>query len=271
MSLDILEKVCEDDPTSIPDTLIPKLIPFITHTNNEFQLHAIQSITFLISSKPPSLNLDDYIQALFTTCSSPDTCQEVCRSFVMLLDHYNILPYLDQMIEYILFCNQSENTKVALEACDFWYHFARLESLHTHLQPYLHKVIPVIVRSLVYTDEDLDMFGETDENDPDPQQLPPRRNKWNRLQQQDDDTDDEDDEFYSEWTLRLFSATCLEALTTTFKSDVIHILLPILNQAFSSSDWRVVESGILALSTATEGKLQPITFSYKELTCYIRY
>lgn len=279
MSLDTIKKICEDGPnelsnaidndTPILDDMIPKLISFINHSSNhDFQILAIQSITYLVHTKPPSLLtcLHDYIQALLTSNTSSDDNmirQEVCRSFVMLLDHYaqNMLPYLDPIIDYILTCNCSENKRVALEACDFWYHFNQLEShLRAYLIPHLPNIIPVIVSSLVYTDEDLYMFGENENNDSNPQELPPRlshRNKYlsiAKVQEDDEDYDEDDEEFYSEWTLRLFSATCLEALTTTFKSKVTQLLLPILNHAFTSDDWRIVESGILALSAAAEGK-----------------
>ncbi|GAA5796715.1 hypothetical protein HPULCUR_002090 [Helicostylum pulchrum] len=269
MALDTLQKICEDNAKDISeakidnrpvlDTIIPRLIPFNTSL---------------------LLNMDSYLQSLFLIASDEDTevRQEVCRSFVMLLDNFteSLLPYLNQLIEYMIFCNQSTNTKIALEACDFWNQFTMLKHLHAYLIPYLPKVIPVILNSLIYTEDDLLMFGGGDEEE----DLHPRFNsryrnssRYARNSEEDDSEDDEDDqdddEFFSEWTLRKFSATSLEALTSAFKSQVTDILLPLLNQALFSKDWQVVESGILALGAAAEGGVDEISPHLPEMIPFL--
>lgn len=277
-AVDLSEAFMNDAP--MLDSIIPRLIPFINKPNVELRVLAISATNHFIPLRPPSLlnHLDTYLQSLFTIALDENVRvrQEVCRSFVMLLDNYTkrLLPHMDQLIEYMIFCNQSEDTKLAMEACDFWQQFALLESIHCYLVPYLTRVIPVILNSLIYTDDDLAMFGE-EEEDINPQDLPPRLSRYQRaanaryqqLQRQannghgeeDDDSDEEDDdpddeEFFSEWTLRKSSATLLEVLTSSFKSRVTDVLLPLLNHALFSDDWRVVESGILALSAAAEGR-----------------
>lgn len=297
MALDTLQMICEDNALDVNeaidteankpvlDYMIPKLIPFNNHANVRFRVTSIKAISHFIQLKSTSLlaNMENYLQSLFNIASDETTevRQELCRSFVMLLDNFteSLLPYLDQLIEYMIFCNQSENTKVALEACEFWHQFARLEDIHDYLLPFLPRVVPVILNSLIYTDEDLMMLGGgDDDNDPNPQDLQPRfasrykSSYYNRYRQQhnssggssssededeedEEDEDPEDDEFFSEWTLRKFSATSLDALTSSFKSQMTNILLPLLNHALFSDDWRVVESGILALGAAAEGLL----------------
>jgi hypothetical protein len=304
MALDTLQKICEDnatdlndatidppqDNTPVLDFIIPRLIPFNSNTIPRLRVLAISAVSHFVQLKSPSLlkNMDAYLQSLFAIATDENTevRQEVCRSFVMLLDNFteSLLPYLDQLIEYMIYCNQSQNTKVALEACDFWNQFARLDRIHGHLVPFLPRVIPVILNSLIYTEEDLLMFGAEEDGDEDgqlQQDLQPRFNRYNRNNngrhysnrgsnnnhdsgsddeedddddEEDDDDDQEDEEFFSEWTLRKFSATSLDALTSVFKSQVTDILLPHLNHSLFSQDWRVVESGILALGAAAEGK-----------------
>lgn len=275
MALDTLQKICEDNAKDISeakidnrpvlDTIIPRLIPFNSNPNARLRVLSISTTNHFITLQSASLllNMDSYLQSLFLISSDEDTevRQEVCRSFVMLLDNFteSLLPYLNQLIEYMIFCNQSTDTKVALEACDFWNQFTRLKHLHDHLVPYLPKVIPVILNSLIYTEDDLLMFGGGDEEE----DLHPRFNsrfrnssryaRYAEEDSDDDEDDQDDDEFFSEWTLRKFSATSLEALTSAFKSQVTDILLPLLNQALFSKDWQVVESGILALGAAAEG------------------
>ncbi|CEP10171.1 hypothetical protein [Parasitella parasitica] len=293
MALDTIQMMCEDDTLDISeavdsntgkpvlDYVIPRLIPFNNQSNVRLRVTSIKAISHFIQLRSASVlnNMDSYLQSLFINASSDETIevrQEVCRSFVMLLDNFteHLLPYIDQLIEYMLVCNQSENTKVALEACEFWHQFARLESIHNYLLPFLPRVVPVILKSMIYTDEDLLMIGRDDDDDPSLQDLQPRftsrhKSGYNRYKQQyncnsnssssddendqeEDDEDFEDEEFFSEWTLRKFSATSLDALTSTFKSQMTNILLPLLNHALFSDDWRVVESGILALGAAAE-------------------
>ncbi|KAF1807660.1 armadillo-type protein [Mucor lusitanicus] len=296
MALDTIQMICEDNAldvneawdadthTPVLDYMIPKLIPFNNHANVRLRVASIKAISHFIQLKSTSLlaNMDAYLQSLFNIASDETTevRQELCRSFVMLLDNFteSLLPYLDQLIEYMIFCNQSENTKVALEACEFWHQFARLEDIHDYLLPFLPRVVPVILNSLIYTDEDLMMLGGgDDEDDPNPQDLQPRLSSrykssyyYNRYKQQhgsssededdedEEDEDPEDEEFFSEWTLRKFSATSLDALTSSFKARMTNILLPLLNHALFSQDWRVVESGILALGAAAEGGIDEI-------------
>lgn len=292
MALDTLQKICEDnatdlneatqdDNTPILDFIIPQLIPFHSHPIPRLQVLALSATGHFAQLQSVSIlnNMVAYLQSLFAIATDENTevRQEVCRSFVMLLDNFteSILPHLDRLIEYMIYCNQSENHKVALEACEFWNQFASLDSIHHYLVPFLPRVIPVILNALIYTEEDLLMFGAAEEDDDEGGGIMegPIFSRYNRSNgrhshrsngddeedgsEDDDDEDDddqEDEEFFSEWTLRKFSATSLDALTSAFKSQVTDILLPLLNHALFSQDWRVVESGILALGAAAEGK-----------------
>ncbi|RCI00866.1 Transportin-1, partial [Rhizopus stolonifer] len=292
-ALDTLQKICEDnapdlneavfDTTPILDYIIPQITAFIDHKNERFRVLAVSALSHFIQLRSPSLlaHMDQYLQSLFRIASDNSTQvrQEVCRSFVMLLDHFteNLLPYLSSLIEYMIFCHQSEDSKVALEACDFWHQFARLEKIRAYLTPYLLRVIPVILSSLVYTDQDLIMFGneEDEEENSSPQDLQLRfgnsyikingRHYRHYREEDEDEEDPEDEEFFSEWTLRKFSATSLDALTSAFTSQVTNILLPLLNNTWFSDDWRIVESGILALGAAAEGGFDSIAPHLPEL------
>ncbi|KAI8353642.1 armadillo-type protein [Choanephora cucurbitarum] len=263
------------DEQPIIDLIMPHLISYISRGSHRHCIMAISIISHYIKHKPTSLSnsISIYIRSLLQVGLEQDIQlrQEVCRSFVLLLDHFTTqtLPHLSGLVEYMITCNQSEHTKVALEACDFWYLFARLQKAHVFLTPYLPRIIPIVLNSLIYAEEDLIMFGGAEEdNDPNPQDLPTRfghrfsaRHRYVCYDDDDSEEDEddlEDEEFFSEWTLRKFSATALEALTLSFTSQVTHILLPLLDHAWSSNDWKVVESSILALGAAAEGGLDSI-------------
>ncbi|KAI8369062.1 armadillo-type protein [Blakeslea trispora] len=286
MALDILQKISEDNASDLVkvyadekpmlDVIIPHLIYYINLSQGSLKccVMAISIISHYVKYKPTSLssNIDLYIHSLLQVGIDQDIQlrQEVCRSFVMILDHFTskTLPHLPHLVDYMIACNQSENSKVALEACDFWHLFARLQKSHVYLTPYLPRIIPIILKSLIYSEEDLAMFGGIEEdNDPNPLDLPTRfghrfgahHARYVYYDDEDDEDDDlEDEEFYSEWTLRKFSATALEALALAFNPQVTDILLPLLDHAWSTNDWKVVESGILALGAAAEGGLKHI-------------
>ncbi|ORX58745.1 ARM repeat-containing protein [Hesseltinella vesiculosa] len=65
----------------------------------------------------------------------------------------------------------------------------------------------------------------------------------------DENADFEDDEFYSEWTLRKCCASALECLITAHSQQVIEVLFTLLPDRLGHPDWKMRESGILALST----------------------
>ncbi|KAI7903492.1 armadillo-type protein [Cokeromyces recurvatus] len=319
MALDTIQKICEDSAvelceaidvqennTPFVDFIIPRLISFNNHSKPHFQVFAISSINHFVQLRSPSFTqyIEIYLQSLISIAnmSNIEVRQETCHSFVMLLENYtnNLLPYLNQLIEYMIDCNSStENTKIALEACDFWQLFISLESIQPYLMPYLPSVIRSLFKSLAYTDEDIAVFGEQEHESGQRTlllELRPRSSRYHHLQRgnhindnddkndddDDDDLDPEDEELFLEWTLRKYSATSLDALTCAFKSKVTTILLPIVTEAFSSDDWKVVESGILALGAAAEGgmdviapelpKLLPfLVTSLSNPNTYIRY
>lgn len=51
------------------------------------------------------------------------------------------------------------------------------------------------------------------------------------------------------------SAAALDVLANVFKEDILPILMPILKETLSSTEWEVKESGILALGAIAEGKI----------------
>jgi hypothetical protein len=299
MSLDSLQKICEDNAnemeqatvdgnTPILECILPKLFPFFSHSTPRIQISALSTANHFIQLKSPSFvkHIQSYLKELFAIASldmDSLVCKEVCHSFVMLLEHFTqqLLPYIGQLTQYMIHCNQSESTQVALEACDFWFQFSRLERYQEQLVPLLPDIIPVILKSLVYTDEDILALGRDEESDSKvhPQVNRPRHKQLyykyalahanhDDDEEDDEDEDVEDDEFFSEWTLRKFSATSLEALTSTFRSHVTNVLLPLLNHTLFSQDWKVVESSILALGAVAEGKKKKKKIKMFDLTAF---
>lgn len=301
MAFDALAKICEDAAPGLDqeidgvrplNTMIPKFIQFFHNPDPKLRVLAITATSQFIMLHSQSLMcvMEDYLAALFAraTDEHSEVRQEVCRSLVLVLEARpdKLAPSIQAVIDYMIYCMQDENEQVALEACDFWIQFASLQDMHERLIPYLDRIVPALLRRMVYSEADLFMLGgdEDDAHIPDNEQdIRPRtsgrrlhhRDTTDREQQQqqqtpeqhemgdeDDDNDDdddededlEDDEFYSEWTLRKCSAAALDVLSTTYRGHVVAVLLPLLNHSLFSEDWKERESGILALGAAAEGK-----------------
>ncbi|KAI9485129.1 armadillo-type protein [Zychaea mexicana] len=317
MAFDALAMICEDAARDLDQEMdgvrplafmIPKFIQFFYNPDAKLRATAITATSQFIMLQSESFlaNMDTYLRGLFAraTDESSRVRQEICRSLVMVLEANPeaLTPYIDAVINYMIFCTRDENEQVALEACDFWIQFSNLDEMHERLLPYLPRIVPELLKRMVYSDTDLLMLGG-DENDahiPDNEMdIRPRHSRRHRgpmaashhennhddpvttnddddndndNDEDDDDDDDEDfddDEFYSEWTLRKCSAAALDVLSTTYNRHVVVVLLPLLNHNLFSQDWRERESGILALGAAAEGGLEDIAPHLPDMMPYL--
>lgn len=304
MAFDALAKICEDAARDLDqeidgvrplNTMIPKFIQFFHNPDPKLRVLAITATSQFIMLHSQSLMcvMEDYLAALFARATDEHSKvrQEVCRSLVLVLEARpdKLAPSIEAVIDYMIYCMQDENEQVALEACDFWMQFASLQDMNERLIPYLDRIVPALLRRMVYSEADLFMLGGDEDDahipdneqdirprtsgrrlhhrdtttDRDQQQTPDQHDMDDDDDDQDDDDEDEDlddDEFYSEWTLRKCSAAALDVLSTTYSGQVVAVLLPLLNHNLFSDDWKERESGILALGAAAEGK---VIFGYK--------
>lgn len=144
------------------------------------------------------------------------------------------------------------------------------------------RIIPVLLKGMVYTDDDVAALvgSEEDFSVPDSaQDLKPRFHKAKThafehvdgqsapkqqsqptdnddddiADSEEDDEEDEDDEAYQEWNLRKCSAAALDVLATVFGDDLLDVLLPLLQEKLGSGDWKEREAAVLALGAVAEG------------------
>ncbi|KAI8968919.1 armadillo-type protein [Mycotypha africana] len=99
--------------------------------------------------------------------------------------------------------------------------------------------------------------------------------KQDNEQESDNEVEDnlvdnfEDEEFYSDYTLRKYSAAALDVLSVSFKDDIAKVTLDLLqSRLFVSDNWFIRESGILALGAIAEGGINIIS---EQLYCLIPY
>eukprot|EP00741_Cyanophora_paradoxa_P008025 tig00001239_g7764.t1 len=307
-AFDALYKICEDmnealdsDKLGRPlNVLIPKLLTFFPSPHENFRKQALGCINQFILVAPNALlvHMDSFLQGLFSlaTDASAEVRKRVCMALVMLLEVRLdvLLPHIQNVIEYILHATQDADEYVALEACEFWSAFAETKVSHDILRPYMPRLIPVLLKGMVYSEIDATVLAAEDEDEmvPDREQdIKPRfyhpkaqaggshsADNANAAEEkadddddddEDDDDDDDDDEEVSEWNLRKCSAAGLDILSGIFGDEILPILLPLIQERLASDKWDVRESAILALGAVAEGCIDGMQPHLPQLVPYL--
>lgn len=271
------------------DYMIPKFLAHIDSPYPKIRAHAMSCTNQFISADTNalSIHLEGYVAALFKRASDPvaDVRKIVCQALVQLLATRPdvLLPHLGSVVEFMLFSTQDKvDEDVALEACEFWLTFAEDPELVNQLRPFLPQVIPVLLESMIYSDDDIIILdtGDDDAAVPDkasdikPHLLASKAHTHERAEDadgangtktegeddDDEDSDDEDydedeDDTYTEWNLRKCSAAALDVMAVAYEAEMMDVLLPYLKVKLFSDNWLDRESGILALGAIAEGSL----------------
>ncbi|CAK9784881.1 putative importin beta-2 subunit [Cutaneotrichosporon oleaginosum] len=301
--LNTFQKVAEDCPqrlditiqgTNLFEHLVPQFIQFTGHSDPRNRLYALETLQCLIALRTPALmaQLESYLQALFARASdeSADVRRTVCAALGLILASRpdKLVPQMKNVVDYIAYCTKDDNEAVALEACEFWLTFAEDPSLKSQMQPYLDKIVPLLLEGMVYSEVDL-LYLDNDEDDeavPDKEtDIKPHlysgkahgvgeSNDTSSAQkggqsreaaeQAFDDDDDDDDDYYddddddasAEWNIRKCSAAALDVMAVSFRGELLNILLPYLKERLFNEDWTYRESGILALGAIAEGCIE---------------
>lgn len=307
-------KMCEDMPRDLDaceingmkvlDILVPKFIEGSDHPEARIRVHALNCLNQFITLGSSSLqnHLDAYIACLFKRASDDNDYVRkfVCQALVLILTARpdKLLPELSNVVDFMLYSTQDKDEDVAVEACEFWLQFAEDPNVNSHLVPYMARVAPVLLKSMVYGEMDLILLGGDDddaavpdkvedlkpqhysgkthrnEREEDPSAAGPSNtaksraaieNDGNGDDDDDDDDDydsddeeDEDDDEVSEWNLRKCAAAALDVMACHFGEQLLEILLPYLKERLFSPDWMQRESGILALGAIAEGCISGI-------------
>lgn len=293
----VLERACEDYPRKFDvdisgtrplDIMIPKFIVLSEHPNSKMRVHALTALSHFIGLNIESLqtNMEQFLSALFKRASDefPDVRQIVCQCLVMLLGWRpeTLLPVINDVSSFMLYSTQDKDENVALEACEFWLTFAEEPDLSDALRTVLPQLAPVLLNSMVYTEEDLAWLQGIDEEDanvPDKaSDIKPKfygggsrslehdsgnagggsGNVGLKYGQEDEFEDDDDEYDYYEddgqdWNLRKCAAAAFDVIAVRFSAELLQIVFPYLKDKLWSDDWKQRESGILALGAMAEG------------------
>ncbi|KAL9092150.1 MAG: hypothetical protein Q9165_004583 [Trypethelium subeluteriae] len=320
-----LLKTCEDNRRALDkdysgqrplDFIIPKLLEFTTSITAKVRANSLAGINIFIPEKPAALisNIDQLLQRLFQLASdsSDEVRKHVCRSFIHIADIIpeKIAPHMNGLVDYMVAQQRSgDDRDLALDAAEFWLCIGEDKKLREGLKPYLPKVVPVLLESMVYCEDDVfrleaesaDAEEEDREQDIKPQfatskaaRLAGGSNGDNSAQttngevksatygyaydeddveegevEDDDDDDDDGGDPEEQWNLRKCSAAALDVLASVFHEPVFGVTLPYLKENLNHPEWPNREAAVLALGAIADGCMEVVFPHLPELTHFL--
>jgi transportin-1 len=314
-----LLKICEDSKKALNkeyqgqrpiDFIFPKLLEFTASPQPKVRSDALAAANLFIPDKPAAVlsNLEALMQQLFRLASDPseEVRKHVCRAFVHVADvaPQHIVPHMEGLVEYMVTQQRLvDNTELALDAAEFWLCVGEDEKLRDCLGPYLPKIIPVLLESMVYSeDECLRLEGEMEDAELDDREedIKPTfaTNKQARLttntngdnntsstngngssafldddlsegEIEDFDDDDSNADPEDQWNLRKCSAAALDVLASVFHGSVFVSTLPYLQERLKHTEWPQREAAVLALGAIADGCMDEIQPHLPTLTPYL--
>lgn len=313
-----LSNVCEDNrklldkdfqgqrPLSV---IIPSLMEYTSSPSAKVRATALATIHVFIPQQSEALmgSLDVFLGRLFQLSDDPSTevRRTVCQTFVQLVDiaPAKLIPHIEGLVNYTLLQQHSpDDPELALDAAEFWLVAGEQPLLRESLVPHLHKVIPVLLQSMVYDEDDaLRLAAEEEDADEEDreQDVKPQfaKSKGSRLDSSkdsgktpngdqneasnangaDDDLSDgeiEDESDFGgdpeeEWTLRKCSAAALDIFANSYHQPVFEIILPYLKENLRHDQWPNREAAVLALGAIADGCMETVTPHLPELVPYL--
>ena len=314
-----LAKVCEDNKKVLVkeyqgqrplEFIFPKLLAISSSRLPKVRAAALACINAFILEKSPAIqaSLDSLLVHLFSLANDPFTevRQKVCHCFVQLVDvsPEKLQPHIDGLVDYmVLQQRNAEAPELALEAAEFWLCVGESNQMCPLLRPYLDRIVPVLLESMVYNEEDILRYeGNVDdaEQEDRAEDLKPlfakSKNFRSAAQGQNgangidptaaesgvptdaddlsegevaEDEDDGEDDVEEDWNLRKCSAATLDVLASNFHEAVFTITLPYLKDNLRHHDWPYREAAVLAIGAVADGCLDAVAPHLPDLIPYL--
>lgn len=316
-AMSALAKICEDNKQSLDRDyngqrplaiIIPKLLDITSSPNPKVRSFALASINAFLPQTSPVVtsSLDAILARLFHLANDPSGSvrRNVCRSFTHFVDVRpdKVRPYMGGLVDFfVLQQRNTDDPDLALDAAEFWLCVGENRQLCPSLGPFLDRIVPVLLGSMVYEEEDIiRLEGEAEDADQEDraEDLKPQfaATKNPRLatnghvgtngeasqgpqpDQIDDDLSEgeieESDDGSSgnvedRWNLRKCSAAALDVLASNFHEPVFTITLPYLNENLRHPDWPIREAAVLAVGAVADGCMDAVTPHLPDLVPYL--
>lgn len=276
--------------------VVPKLLVLMCHpSSGKIRAFSILSANYFIPLKAQAflVHLDQYLTNLFTLAgdADPEVRKNICTSFSLILETRpdKLMPHLDGVIDYCLHLMQDQEGEVALEACEFLLALstsAESESDKRIFAPKLKTILPVLLEKMVYTDEDVFLLQIADEKDnanvadreediapqhaksKDSHQIATKSNSSltnnnksshdsdSEFDDDEDDDSDDDEDGWDQWSVRKCAAATIDVLSLNLAGEVLHEILPLLQERIVSQSWTVREAAILAFGAISKSCME---------------
>lgn len=305
-----LMKVCEDNKKALNKTIngqryidfvLPKLFEAMSSPLPKVRANAIASVSIFILEKADFFlkNIDNFMARLFSLANDPseDVRKNICRAVVQIAEvaPAKIAPHMEGLVSYMLTQQTNDDDpELALDAAEFWLCVGEDKNLRAGLGPHLPQIVPVLLRSMIYSEEDvlrLEAEAEDAEKEDREQDIRPQfaTNKavkgiggkaaaggivmeHDDLEEgeiDDDEDDDDEDDPEDQWNLRKCSAAALDVLASVFHEPVFQTTLPFLKQNFTNTEWPHREAAVLALGAIADGCMDVVAPSLPDLIPFL--
>jgi hypothetical protein len=175
-AMSAVQKICEDNRKQLEkevhgqrplDLIIAKLLGFTASPSPKIRAMSLSTIHMFLAYKPPSLmaSLDTFLNRLFQIATDPNTDvrRTICQAFVQLVEvaPAKLVPHMDGLVNYIILQQHNpEDPELALDAAEFWLSVVDQKELQPALLPHLPKVIPVLLHSMVYDEDEAALLAD---------------------------------------------------------------------------------------------------------------
>ncbi|KAH7309476.1 armadillo-type protein [Stachybotrys elegans] len=317
-AMSAIAKICEDNFRQLMKELngqrplnyvLPQLIAATKSQLPKVRTGALAAINVFTPRESQAMlnSIDDLLQHLFILASdtNTDVRRQVCRAFVHLVETRpdKLQPHIGGLVDYIITQQKSEDEELACEAAEFWLAVGEHDNLWQALQPYIQKIIPVLLECMVYSGEDIALLGglSDDEEEEDREEdIKPafakkaltrtangealsadqskNGNAYDKLGDMDEDLEEGEVEEYDDgddanpdekWTLRKCSAAALDVFARDFRGAVFEAIFPYLSQNLKHDEWPQREASVLALGAVAEGCMDVVQPHLPELVPYL--
>ncbi|KAJ5075590.1 hypothetical protein M0811_07160 [Anaeramoeba ignava] len=290
-ALDCFHKLCEENSNEYEtdflevdlEVILPKLLVFFFHSNERFRILSLSSFIELLMLMPGELItiMDQFIQNVFKIAQdeSIEIRKRVCRVFCLLLKIRTayLLPFIGDVIQYMLITTQDESPELALEACEFWSFFEDVEDAMTLLTPFMNDLVPLLLQKMIFTENEIEEYIETGEIE-NPEQNQNQNQQELKFDQEKETQSDDDfgkadydytNESQGKWNLRKSSANALETLSYIFADDLLQYLLSHLETNLQNENWIVQEAAVLALGAIAPGCYSGMISSLNQVLTFL--
>ncbi|KAF7559845.1 hypothetical protein G7046_g4308 [Stylonectria norvegica] len=319
-AMSAMAKICEDNYRMLMkevngerplNYVLPKFILATKSPLPKVRAGALTAINVFTPRESQAMlnSIDDLLQHLFTLASdeNTDVRRQVCRAFVHLVETRpdKLQPHIGGLVDYIITQQKSDDEDLACEAAEFWLAVGEHDNLWRALEPYINKIVPVLLECMVYSGEDIALLGgQSDDEDEEDREEDIRPafakkaaartanaegsasadqaqngNAFEKLASMDEDAEDgEVDEFDDDgddgnpdekWTIRKCSAAALDVFARDFRNPVFEAIFPYLSQNLRHDEWPHREAAVLALGAVADGCMEVVTPHLPELVPYL--